>query len=127
MDKRKVISEVQAYLAGELSELSDNELERREEVRRLLLMYRFLPVREFGPEDVICPASLVELETNGVRAFYFIAPQGGGLITRVEGKPVQVLTPNSPIGEAVMGKKVGDTVEVAMKNHVRQYKIVGMS
>jgi transcription elongation GreA/GreB family factor len=36
---------------------------------------------------------------------------------------LSVVTPQSPIGRAVMGKKVGDTVEVTVQNEVREWTI----
>jgi transcription elongation GreA/GreB family factor len=106
-----------AYLAGAQSK-------RAEELRKNLLVFRFLPVREYGPNDLICPGSLVELELKGTRAFYFIVPQGGGLVTELDGKPIQVVTPMSPIGEALMGRKVGETIEVEMRGGTRSYKVI---
>ena len=107
------------YLAGA-------QMKRAEEIRQLLNMYRFLPLREYGVEDVVCPAALVELETNGKRAFYFLAPQGGGLVTEVDGKPVQVITPKSPMGDALLGRKVGDIVEVEIRDGSREYKVLSI-
>ena len=67
------------------------------------------------------------MELNAVRAFYFIAPRGGGLVTSVDGLPVQVITPQSPIGEAVLGRRAGETVRIELRDGVREYRIVGMS
>lgn len=107
------------YLAGA-------QAKRAEEIRQLLLMYKFLPLRDLTADDVACPAALVELEHNKTRAFYFIAPKGGGLVTRVDGNPVQVITPVSPMGEALLGKRVGDLVEVEMRNQVREYRVISI-
>lgn len=108
------------YLAGA-------QLKRVEEIKALLVMYKFMPLRDFsGPGEVVCPSALVELEFNKTRAFYFVAPQGGGLVTRVDGFPVQVITPASPIGEELLGKRVGDLVEVEMRGATREYKVIGI-
>ena len=111
----------------EASYLAGAQAQRAAELKQLLLMYRFLPLRELGKDDVACPTALVELEFGGKRAFYFIAPQGGGLVTRVEGQPVQVITPQSPMGEAVLGKRVGETVEVDIRDSTRSYKVISIS
>lgn len=124
MDKRKVIEQIKAYLVEEL-ESADEEHAR--ELKRLLTVYRFLPQREYGKDDVVVPSAMVELKLGGARAYYFMAPQGGGLVTSVEGEPVQVITPQSPLGEALLGKKVGDTVEVAVRGTVRKYLITSIS
>lgn len=131
MKKKEVIEQVQAYLAEELSQLvnaaSPEEVARAAEIQKQLVMYRFLPMREYGKDDVVCPSALVELELNGRRAFYFIVPQGGGLVTSVGGVPVQVITPQSPLGEVLLGKKAGEEVRVETSGggH-RVYRIVSL-
>ncbi len=139
MEKKKVIAEIQNYLAQELSDLASalekpNAIDpeamrdiaaRVDEIKQQLTMYKFLPVRAYTSEDVICPGGLVELEFNQMHAFYLIVPKGGGLVTRVEGQAVQVITPNSPLGEAVLGKRVGDAAEVSVGGKPRHYKVVG--
>ena len=110
--------------AIEASYLAGAQAQRATELQRQLTMYKFMPMREYGLQDVICPGSLVELEHNKTRAYYFIAPQGGGLITHLDGKAVQVITPNSPMGEALMGKKVGDPIEIEVRDTTREYKVI---
>jgi transcription elongation GreA/GreB family factor len=112
----------------EASYLAGAQAQRAAEIQSLLTMWKFLPLREYGSNDVVCPAALVELEFGHggkkTRAFYFIAPQGGGLVTRVDGQPVQVITPNSPMGEALMGKREGDTIEVETRSGTRSYHVI---
>src|SRR5580698_3382123 len=70
----------------EASYLAGAQAKRAEEIRQLLIMYKFLPLRPYGAhqsDDVICATALVEMDVRGTRAFYFIAPQGGGLVTSV--------------------------------------------
>src|SRR4051795_11299439 len=115
----------------EASYLAGAQAQRAAELGQQLLMWKHLPVREYGSNDVACPAALVELEFQPdqgkpTRAFYFIAPQGGGLVTRVDGEPVQVITPNSPMGEALMGKREGESFEIETRSGVRSYKILSV-
>lgn len=134
--KRQVIQQIEQHLAEQLSDVAESadpaDQERAAELHRQLLMYRFLPTREYGAEDVICPTALVELELadyQGVTTFCFIVPQGGGLVMQVEGRPVQVVTPNSPLGEALLGRKTGDVVDVTMgaAGKKRRYKVVSFT
>jgi hypothetical protein len=130
IDKRKVISEIQNYLACELSALpvqKPEALARAAEIRDLLLMYKFLPVREYGADDVICAGGLIEVEVNRTRAYCLLVPKGGGLVTSVEGKAVQVVTQESPLGGALLGKRLGDEVEVTVGSGVRKYRVVAIS
>jgi hypothetical protein len=144
VDKVQVITQIKEYLAQELKELEtpagsainrvrpeapqlDEEAEQRmKDLKSLLLMYRFLPVRNYNAEDVIVPSALVQLQLGSAVAYYFIAPQGGGLITNVDGKAVQVITPNSPLGDALLGKKAGDKVQVEIRGGIREYQILSV-
>ena len=87
-------------------------------------MYRFLPLRDFTEEDVVAPASLVELELSGRRLWALLVPNHGGLVTSYEGCPVQVVTPHSPLGEAMLGKKSGDSFRLETSSGARLYRIV---
>lgn len=129
MDKKQVIDELQAHLVQELNELGEagEDDERVARIRRQMLMYKFLPARTFTHEDVICASGLVELELNGIRSFYLIVPSGGGLVTRVDGCAVQVITPQSPLGEVLVGRKVGETIQVSTAAGPRTYKIISCS
>lgn len=140
LNKRKVIEQIQEYLAEELASLlpkaeaaeagearmSDETAERIRSIQSQLTMYRFLPVREYGADDVVVPSALVELEISGRHAFYFLVPSGGGLIMRIDDKPVQVITPQSPLGEALLGKKAGGTIRVESSGAPRDYRIVSV-
>ena len=122
--KSKVVELVESHLREEMAEADSV---RTIEIERLLTVLRFLPKRSYGPGDGVVPSALVELELGTVRALYFLVPQGGGLVTSVEGRPVQVITPQSPLGERMLGKKVGDsfTVETASGGQ-RNYRVVGI-
>ncbi|HEY2365683.1 MAG TPA: GreA/GreB family elongation factor [Polyangiaceae bacterium] len=79
-----------------------------------------MPLRAFGEEDPIALGALVfVMEGDAVRAF-FIAPAGGG--HRVG--DVQIVTPPSPIGRALLGKKTGDEPEVVVAGKKRTFEIV---
>lgn len=83
----------------------------RDQIRAVALM----PARGFGPADIIEPGALVTLvDDDGRRTMYLLAPAGGGeKLASGEGE-VLVLTPQSPLGAALAGKRCGDAVEVAL-------------
>jgi transcription elongation GreA/GreB family factor len=108
----------------EASYLAGAQAARAAELQRLITVFKFFPIREYTNSDIVEPGVLVELRCNGTDAFYFIVPQGGGLVTRVDGKPVQILTSQSPIGEALLGRRVGDTFEIETRTGTREYEVV---
>jgi transcription elongation GreA/GreB family factor len=54
----------------------------------------------------------------------FLAPHGGG--TRLAEGHVQVVTPKSPLGRAILGKRAGDGCEVVLAGKPRELSIVRM-
>ena len=67
-----------------------------------------MKLRTFGDGDPIAMSARVLVEQDGKRQRYFVAPGGGGSVLAGE---VHVITPASPLGSALLGKRVDDTVE----------------
>jgi transcription elongation GreA/GreB family factor len=70
--------------------------------------------------------SLVELEDGEGGKTLFVAPAGAGEELTGPGGDgfLHVVTPGSPIGKGLMGKKVGDVVEVMVKGELAEWDIV---
>jgi len=56
--------------------------------------------------------SLVMLESQQEKTLYFIGPSAGGLEVEIEGYQVLVITPSSPLGKQLLGKKQGDQFQL---------------
>ncbi len=92
------LAEGQAKLAGEIEES--------------LAVYTTLSLPDFSPGSVIALGAVVELSARGKSAWYFLGPRAGGLELRVGEKEILVLTPQSPLGRQLLGKRVGDSVQI---------------
>ena len=70
--------------------------------------------------------SLVELEDGEGGKTLFVAPAGAGEELTGPGGDgfLHVVTPASPIGKGLVGKKVGDVVEVMVKGELAEWDIV---
>jgi hypothetical protein len=67
--------------------------------------------------------TLVTVDEDGSRHAYFLAPHGGGeMLTG----GVQVVTPQSPLGGALVGKQIDDDVEVRLKGKVRAMTVIAI-
>ena len=53
--------------------------------------------------------ALVEAEMGGEKMLFFLLDSGGGLELDIDGREVTVITSESPVGAALMGKNVGET------------------
>ena len=83
-----------------------------------------LVLRGFGPGDPIALGALVTIEDDGERKRLFVAPHGGGSVV---GDAVQVVTPSSPLGRALVGKRLDDEVELRLPGGVRTLVITQLA
>jgi len=67
----------------------------------------------------------VEDEEEGVGRTFFLAPVGAGTeLTGPDGDGfLSVVTPQSPIGKAVLGRKVGESIDVTVEGEPRAWTI----
>ncbi len=71
----------------------------------------------------VASGALVEVEEAGETTRYFVAPAGGGSVLAGD---VQVITPASPLGRALAGKRVDDEVELKIAGKTRELAIVAI-
>jgi transcription elongation GreA/GreB family factor len=108
--------------ALELSYLARGEALRVEETRAALGEVLAMPIRDLCDGEPAAIGALVTTrdETAGEPAktsLFWIAPHGGG--TRLARDAVRVLTPKSPMGTALVGKRAGDECEVILAGKTR--------
>ena len=85
-----------------------------------------LGVRKFADGDAIAVGALVELEHGGEKLFYFIGPRAGGTEVLHDKKEILVITPQSPLGEQLLGKKSGDELQLKLGGRNQPAKIVSV-
>lgn len=71
-----------------------------------------MTLRAFPEGAPIALSALVELDGQAGRSLVFVAPAGGGTRLALANGTVQVVTPASPLGQALVGARCGDEVEV---------------
>ncbi len=113
--------------ALEASYVAQGQANRASQIRRALERYRALALRPFDEETPIRLSALVTLEAeDGRRRRVFIGPDAGGLkVGSGEGECL-VITPESPIGRALLGKVCGDEIEAEHGGASRTYAIVAV-
>jgi hypothetical protein len=92
----------------EASYLARGQSKQAAELIIAIAEFKKLPVKKFGVDEPIGLGALVELEHNGEKSFYFIGPRAGGTEILHDKKEILVITPQSPLGEQLMGNKSGD-------------------
>lgn len=93
----------------EASYLAHGQSKAAEEAAQAVAQFAALPAREFTAGEPISLGALVLLEGGG-RTRYFIGPRAGGTEIETGGDPVLVITPQSPLGRQLMGRRQGDTL-----------------
>lgn len=90
-----------------------------------------LKLEGFVPADVprggrIGLGAVVELEDGTAGKTVFLAPAGAGAELTGPGGDgfLQVVTPGSPLGAALLGKRVGEVVETTVRGELTEWEIV---
>jgi transcription elongation GreA/GreB family factor len=110
----------------EASYLARGQSKQMAEIERSLEEFKELVVRKFGPKDPIDLSALVELEGKSERSFYFVGPRAGGTEVTHEKKEILVITPQSPLGQQLMGKKQGDRLKMEIAGSRDEYRVVSV-
>ncbi|HLP03164.1 MAG TPA: transcription elongation factor [Opitutaceae bacterium] len=102
-DRYDMRGQLAAYLAAGQAKLAD-------EVATAINAFRNLTVRAFSPDEPAAVGAVVRLEARGAQSVYFLGPAHGGLEVQVNGDEIMVVTPSSPLGRSLMGRKTGERV-----------------
>ena len=111
----------------EASYLARGQSKQAAEIEAAIAEFERLPMRKFGPDDVISLGALVELENGGENFFYFIGPRAGGTEVLHDKREILVITPQSPLGEQLLGKKAGDRPQLALGGTKQTAKILSVA
>lgn len=108
----------------EASYLAGAQAKRVGEIEEQLTMLKFLQIKKFDDETPLNSTALIQVEHEGKTNWLFLLPKGGGLTINVDNMHIQVVTPVSPLGEALVGLMVGDVAIVDRGNKTLQYEII---
>ncbi len=94
----------------EAAYLAEGQARLAAEIGGNIEFYAGLPLPDFAADAPIALGALVELEARGKHAWYFLGPRAGGLALVADTRTILVVTPQSPLGRQLIGKRTGDTV-----------------
>ncbi len=92
----------------EASYLARGQSRQAAETAEALEQFAALTLRDFSSEEPIDLGALVELQTKSGQACYFIGPSAGGTEIKQGRREILVVTPQSPLGQQLLGRKQGD-------------------
>ena len=110
----------------EASYLAGAQAKRVVEIEQFILNLRFIEPKNFAADAPVSATALVEVVHDDKTSWCFLLPKGGGMSVEFDGHPVQIITPKSPIGEALMGRRAGDLAIVDTGKETREYEIISV-
>lgn len=109
--------------ATESSYLARGQAIRAEELAEQLQRFEAMQLAALGPSDPIGAGALVRLTVDEEPRVFFVVPFGGGTELVVDGEKVTVVTPASPVGQALVGKRAGEDFELMARGAMREWVI----
>jgi transcription elongation GreA/GreB family factor len=111
----------------EASYLAQGQSRQAAEVAQAMQDFQELPLRQFAPGEPIDIGAVVELEQDGERTVYFVGPRAGGTEVKCDGCTVLVITPQSPIGQQVVGCKQGDRLRINIGRSTANIRVASVA
>jgi transcription elongation GreA/GreB family factor len=110
----------------EASYLAHGQSKAAEEAAQAVAQFQALPVRDFTSGEPVSLGALVVLEGKG-RSSYLVGPRAGGTEVGAGRDTVMVITPQSPLGRQLMGRKQGDTLQLDLGGQRSDYRVASVS
>ncbi len=111
----------------EQSYLARGQAARVAELKRSLETLKTLTPKTFKADHPIVALALAEIELDGAPMVIFLAPLGGGLKVTVAKQEVHVITPQSPLGSALLGRTAGESVEFHSARKLSEARVVAVA
>lgn len=96
----------------EAAYLAEGQARLAQEIGQNIDHYASLPLPTFDENAVIALGAVIELSGPKGAAWYFLGPRAGGLEVEADGRRFLVITPQSPLGRDLLGKRIGDAVHL---------------
>lgn len=114
-------------LAVEAAYLAHGQSMRIAEIKQSIALYRNFQRPTFNNGACVQLGALVCIEDEQEQQRrLLIGPAAGGLTIDSEQGPVQVITPTTPLGKALMGKHVDDEVDWQLNQRKEFFSIVAI-
>ncbi len=128
VDDQSVAETQYDTLAIEASYLAEGQSKRVIEFEHAIDAYKKLNIVEFNDESYIALGALVQLSADAeTNHWFFIGPAAGGFRCQLDQKNITVITPQSPMGIALLGKQPDDDIAIMLgsnklKDHIAALK-----
>ncbi|GAW95683.1 MULTISPECIES: GreA/GreB family elongation factor [Colwellia] len=102
-------------LAIEASYLAEGQSKRVIDLQQDIDAYKALDTKAFNHNSYIALGALVQLSADtAMNHWFFIGPAAGGFRCKLAQQNITVITAQSPMGMALLGKQQDDDIEVTL-------------
>jgi transcription elongation GreA/GreB family factor len=114
-------------LAIEASYLAEGQSRRVQEIQQAQKALELFSPRNQQENMPITLGTLVQIAQDKIKQhWFFIAPAAGGFRGTLEDQNYTVLTPNSPMAKALIGKLIDDEIELMIGARKLRDEIIGI-
>lgn len=110
----------------EASYLARGQSRQAAEIEAAIVEFEKLAGQKFNATDGVNLGALVVLEVGGETMYYFLGPRAGGTEVIHDKKEILVITPQSPLGEQLMGLQAGDQPQLNFGGAKQPAKILSV-
>jgi transcription elongation GreA/GreB family factor len=110
----------------EASYLARGQSRQAAELEQTIAKLRALPLRDFGAGEAADVGAVIELHASKERILYVLLPSAGGTDVSYNGDEFLVITPESPLGRQLVGKKKGDRFQLEIGDIRSEYNVVSV-
>jgi transcription elongation GreA/GreB family factor len=96
----------------EASYVARGQAQRVAELQLALQSFQALSGQALPAGSPVVLGALVSLDSSGLTSHYLLAPQAGGTEVMVGSDEISVITPASLLGRKLLGRQVGDIIEL---------------
>lgn len=108
----------------EASYVARGQAKRVAELQEAVQAFGALPRTTLEPGTAITLGALVSLDTPEERTHYFLGPLAGGTEIVHEGNEIVIITPASPLGQKLIGKRAGEVIALRPGALAKVYAII---
>ena len=115
VDDQSVAETQYDTLAIEAGYLAEGQSKRVSEFQQAIEAYQALELVTFDENSTVTIGALVQLAADSEsRHWFFIGPAAGGFRCNLAEQAITVITPQSPMGIALIGKQQDDDIEIML-------------
>jgi transcription elongation GreA/GreB family factor len=107
----------------EASYLARGQSKQVAEIEGAIEKFEKMEAREYSDGEGIDVGAVVELAAGKEKNFYFIGPRAGGTEVMFEKREILVITPESPLGAQLLGKKQGEKHRLEIAGESQEIRV----